>query len=108
VAQPPLEKTLRLPDLAGLHQRLVVRQKLEPLGVHEAADYLYHHLRLAGGRPEQVLTGEAAEMLARATRGVPRLLNQAAYQALGLAQEADSRCVDAEAALEALALFGLE
>jgi len=108
VAQPALEKTLNLPELAGLRQRLVVRTQLEPLGVHEAVDYLYHQLRLAGGRPAQVLAGEAAEVLAQGTRGVPRLLSQAAYQALGLAHQAGARCVDVEAALEALAVLGLE
>src|SRR5262249_54252435 len=108
IAQPTVEKTLRLPELSGLCQRLVVRGKLEPLGVHEAVDYLYHQLRLAGGRPDQILSGEAAEILPRATRGGPRLLNQAATQGLDLAQEAGSRSVAAEAALEALCVLGLE
>jgi hypothetical protein len=39
---------------------------------------------------------------------VPRLLNQAAHQALLLACAAGSAAVDAEAALEALALLGLQ
>jgi general secretion pathway protein A len=108
IAQPTLGKTLRLPELASFGQRLLVRCKLEALDVHEAADFLYHQLRLAGGRPEQILSGEAAELLARATRGVPRLLNQAAYQALALAQDAGCHYVDAEAAIEALALLGLD
>ena len=38
---------------------------------------------------------------------MPRLLNQAAHQALNLAAEAGAAEVDAEAALEALALLGL-
>src|SRR5262249_16379958 len=76
--QPGLLKIVRQPELAGLSQRLVVRGTLEPLGVEEAADYLLHALRGAGGRPEKILDGEAMEILARATRGIPRLLNQAA------------------------------
>ncbi len=47
-------------------------------------------------------------MLARSTGGVPRLLNQAARQALVLADAADSSYVDVEAALEALATLGIE
>jgi hypothetical protein len=51
--------------------------------------------------------GEALELLARQTRGIPRLLNQAAHQALSLAAETGAAQVDAEAVLEALAMLGL-
>jgi type II secretory pathway predicted ATPase ExeA len=108
LAQPPLRETLRHPGLASLRQRLAVRVELDPLGVEEAADYLLHHLRQAGGGTEPVLTDEALELLARGTHGVPRLLNQAAHQAMVLAQEAGAGQVDVEAALEALAGLGLE
>src|SRR5262249_21920591 len=106
--QPGLLETLRLPELAAFNQRVLVRARLDPLGVEEAVDYLLHHLRAAGGRPERVLTEDGLELLARQTRGVPRLLNQAAHQALSLADAADVSLVDAEAALEALAALGLE
>jgi type II secretory pathway predicted ATPase ExeA len=105
---PALLETLRLPELAAFRQRLAVRVELLPLALQEAADYLLHHLRVAGGRPERVLADEALELLARATGGVPRLLNQAAHLALALAQEAGAAQVDIEAALEALHLLGLE
>jgi type II secretory pathway predicted ATPase ExeA len=106
--QPGLLETLRLPELAAFNQRVLARARLDPLGVDEAIDYLLHHLRAAGGRPERVITEDGLELLARQTRGVPRLLNQAAHQALTLADSADASLVDAEAALEALALLGLE
>lgn len=108
VGQPALEQLLREPALAALRQRTSVRASVEPLGVAEAADYLLHHLRIAGGRPERILTDEAAELLARSTGGVPRLLNQAGHQALALAAEAGAAEVEVEIALEALALLGLE
>jgi type II secretory pathway predicted ATPase ExeA len=108
VGQGGLLETLARPELAGLRQRLVVRSRLEALPLQEAADYLAHHLRVAGGRPERLLADEAAEVLARATGGVPRLLNQAAHLALGLAAETGAAEVDVEAALEALNLLGLE
>ncbi len=107
-AQPALLDLLRRPDLTCLAQRLAVRLAVEPMSTQEAADYLLHHLRVAGGRPQEILTPEALELLARATRGIPRLLNQAAHQALGLTHAGGGACVDAEAALEALALLGLE
>jgi type II secretory pathway predicted ATPase ExeA len=107
IGLPPLLETLRRPELAALRQRLAVRVCLGPLPLEEAADYLLHHLRVAGGRTGQILSDEALELLARFTHGVPRLLNQAAHQALALAAEAGGGQVDAEAALEALALLDL-
>ncbi len=107
VGHPTLMQTLRRPELAALWQRVAVRAEVEPLPLQEAADYLLHHVRVAGGKPERLFADEALELLSRQTGGVPRLLNQAAHQALRLAAEADAGQVDAEAALEALAMLGL-
>src|SRR5262249_52871575 len=93
LGQPELLDSLGRPELASLRQRVAVRATLEPLGVEEAADYLLHHLRAAGARAEQVLVDEALELLARNTHGVPRLLNQAAHQALRLAAEIGAEAV---------------
>lgn len=108
VGLPSLAERLAGPELPALRQRVVVRVRLEPLGPVEAADYLLHHLRLAGARPEAVIAPDALALLARSTVGVPRLLNQAAHQALRLATTADAGQVDCEAVLEALNLLGLE
>jgi hypothetical protein len=107
VAQPDIHVMLARPALRALAQRLAVRVQLEPLGPEEAADYLLHQVRASGGRPDDLLTEEAVEILARGTGGVPRLLNQAAHQALTLAYTAGAALVDAEAALEALDHLGL-
>jgi type II secretory pathway predicted ATPase ExeA len=106
--QAELMETLRRPELASLRQRLAVRIELGPLPLQEAADYLLHHLRVAGVQPETIVTDEVVEILARGSGGVPRLLNQAAHLALNLAGEAGAEQVDVEAALEALAQLGLE
>jgi type II secretory pathway predicted ATPase ExeA len=108
VGQENLLETLRLPELAVLNQRLEVRTQLEPLGVEEAADYVLHHLRRAGARPEAVVSDESLELLARHTRGVPRVLNRVCREALALAEAADAAYVDVEAVLEALAAMGIE
>jgi type II secretory pathway predicted ATPase ExeA len=107
VGQTSLLETLRRPELASLRQRAAVRVELEPMEVQEAADYLLHHLRVAGGKPEAIITDEAVELLANATRGVPRLLNQAANQALRLTEEGEAEQVDVESVLEALEMLGL-
>jgi type II secretory pathway predicted ATPase ExeA len=105
--QPTLLTTLQRPDLAAFRQRVTVRATLGAWSVEEAADFLLHQLRQAGGRAEALITEEALELLARGSGGVPRLLNQAAHQAFRLAALAESRRVDAEAALEALSALGL-
>jgi type II secretory pathway predicted ATPase ExeA len=106
-AQPAILESLRSPGLAALNQRLAVCARLDPLGLHEAADYVVHHLRAAGGRPDRIVSDEALEILARGTRGIPRLLNRAMNQALTLAFMAGATQVDAEAALETLSALGL-
>ncbi len=107
LAQTEFEGTLHRPGLAAFRQRLGALARLHPLGLHEAADYLIHHLRLAGGQAETFLTDEALEVLARGAGGVPRLLNRAGHTALRLAWQAGAETVDAEVALESLALCGL-
>jgi type II secretory pathway predicted ATPase ExeA len=107
LAQPLIAETIKQPLLQGWRQRMAAHTHVGPLAVEEAYDYLLHHLRLAGGKPEQIFDEAGLESLARGTHGVPRLLNQAAHQALVLADAGELDCVDAEAALEALAVLGL-
>jgi type II secretory pathway predicted ATPase ExeA len=107
IAQPDIASVLELPQLVTVRQRLAIRARLDPLTLEESADFLRHQLRLAGGRPERLIADEALVLLAQTTQGVPRLLNQAAHQAFHLAFEASASQVDVEAALEALAVLGL-
>lgn len=107
LAQPSIVTTLRQPGLESLQQRIAVRPVLHRLEVEEAYDYLLHHVRLAGGKPEKIFDDTALETIARGAQGIPRCLNQAAHQAMVLAAEGELAKVDAEAALEALAQLGL-
>lgn len=108
VAQPAFADTLALPVLASFRQRLGQRISLEPLTLEESVDFLAHHVRTAGGRPEKVFSEEALEVIARACRGLPRLLNQAGRNALDLAFSVGEKLVDVEITLEALAAHGLQ
>ncbi|MCS6978045.1 MAG: AAA family ATPase [Gemmatales bacterium] len=104
---PMLAEMIRRPGLIALQQRIRTRIELCPLDRHESADYVAHQIRVAGGRPEQVFSEEALEMLARACRGVPRLLNHAADLAMQLAAAGEMATVDAEAVADALHDLGL-
>ena len=107
VGHPDLLLTLASPRLESLRQRLIVRPTIEPLGVEEAADYVLHHLRAAGGSTDDIVDGETLELIARQTAGVPRLLNQVMHHALRLAATMECSSVELECALESLAAFGL-
>jgi type II secretory pathway predicted ATPase ExeA len=108
VAQPSILETLRRPDLKALAQRLMVRTELYRLTPDESADYVLHHLRVAGARPEALIDDEALGLVARGSGGLPRVLNQIAHVALALTCEAGSGRVDAEGVLEAMARLGVE
>jgi general secretion pathway protein A len=107
LAHPSLTRSLLQPGLESLHQRIAVRSTLGALEVDEAYDYLLHHLRLAGGKPENIFDDTALEAIARGADGIPRCLNQAAHLAMVLANEGELPKVDAEAALEALSMLGM-
>jgi type II secretory pathway predicted ATPase ExeA len=107
LAQPTILRTLQQPGLESLQQRLAVRSTLGALQPDEAYDYLLHHLRLAGGKPEKIFDETAFEVIARGTHGIPRCLNQAAHQAMLLAEQGELPNIDAEAALEALSMLGM-
>ena len=108
LAQMPILDTLKQPKMASLNQRLAVRMVLPALTAEDSHDYLRHQIKVVGGRPESVFDEEALDILARGSRGIPRLLNQSAYQALQLADVGDLKRVDAECAAEALQRLGLE
>jgi type II secretory pathway predicted ATPase ExeA len=108
VAQPTLRAALGRPACEPFAQRVAVRAAVEPLTPEESAAYLRHQMAAAGGDPAAVLDDGAVSQLAGACGGVPRVLNQAAALAAGLAAEAGAELIDVEAALEALTRLGLE
>jgi general secretion pathway protein A len=107
LAQPRILEALRQPGLESLQQRVAVRAALGALDIEEAYDYILHHIRFAGAKPEKLFDESALESIARGARGIPRCLNQAMHQALVLAEEGELPKVDAEAALEALSSLGM-
>jgi type II secretory pathway predicted ATPase ExeA len=108
IGLPRLMETIEQPGMEVFRQRASVCCKLPPLSVEEAADYLLHQVRQAGGRPDQLLGEDVLDILSHACRGVPRFLNQAAHLAFTLAAEAGAGNVDAEAAVDAVTRLGLD
>lgn len=94
--QPGLEATLRADDLQQLDQRISRRVRLEPLTREEVEQYIAHRLRVAGAEARVSFTGEAAEVIHRHARGVPRLVNLIADRSLDEAQKAGAMAVSAD------------
>ena len=107
VAQPSLRTALRRPSHELFADRVAVRASVDPLSSEEAAAYLCHRVRAAGGEPSRVLGAEAVALLVGACGGLPRALNRAAGLAFELGAEAGADQIDAEAALEALSRLGI-
>ena len=107
VAQPALRDLLRRPGCAAVATRIAARCALDPLAADESVAYLRYRVSAAGGDPAAVFDEGAAELLAGACGGLPRVLNRAAALAFELAAEAGAEVVDAEAVIEALGRLGI-
>ena len=95
VGQPELNETLDAPGLEQLTQRVRLRFHIAALTEAEAADYVYHRLRIAGAaNPEALFTQDAIPVIYEYTGGIPRLINTLCDTALTCAFADDSAGVD--------------
>jgi general secretion pathway protein A len=81
VGQQQLRVMLRAPELTQFAQRVSADYHLLPLTAHDATRYVWHRLRVAGGRLN-LFKRDALGMVYTASRGVPRLINQLCDTAL--------------------------
>jgi len=79
LGQPELKK--RIKDLEQLNQRINVRYHLKGLNEEETREYIGHRLKIAQSR-KPIFTRAAVPMLFRCSRGIPRLINTIATNAL--------------------------
>jgi len=101
VGQPSLRQRLRLGAFAALDQRVALRYGLPPMSQADTAEYLAHHLRLAG-RADTLFSDDAVARIHKASRGLPRAVNNIAVQALIAAYAANASIVDDKAARAAV------
>jgi type II secretory pathway predicted ATPase ExeA len=89
IGQPELRQRVRERGGEPFAQRIGVAYHVGPLDEEETGSYVAHRLAVAG-RTEPLFTGEAIGALHRASRGLPRRINQLAANALleGFAREA--------------------
>jgi len=101
LGQPQLRRRLRLGSFAALDQRIALRYELSGLTAVESADYLHHHLKLAG-REDRLFSDDAIALIHDAANGIPRQLNNLATQALIATYAENKSLVDESAARAAI------
>jgi putative secretion ATPase (PEP-CTERM system associated) len=75
VGQPELKRTLLLPELLQLRQRINISYHIAPLTIDETSAYIKHRLTIAGNPDAIRLQDDMLEVIYRFSRGIPRLIN---------------------------------
>ncbi len=101
VGQPTLRRTMKLAVLAALEQRTALRYTMPGMTSAETTSYINHHLNLAG-RPDQLFTEDALNLIHSTSRGYPRAVNNLALQSLVAAFATGKNLVDEPAARAAV------
>jgi type II secretory pathway predicted ATPase ExeA len=101
VGQPTLRRTMKLAVLAALEQRTSLRYTMPGMTQAETASYIAHHVNLAG-RPDQLFTEDAMNLIHTTGRGYPRAVNNLALQSLVAAFVAGKNLVDEAATRSAV------
>ena len=71
VGQPQLRRRLRMGSFAALDQRIALRYQLAGMDASESAEYLCHHLKLAG-REDRLFSDDAVALLHERSRAPRR------------------------------------
>lgn len=101
VGQPELNLTLNHPSLRQLKQRISLRYHIPPLTRTETLDYIVQRLRIAGATG-RIFTDRALDEIYYYSRGIPRLINILADNALLTAYAKEQRLVDEATVIEAV------
>jgi general secretion pathway protein A len=75
VGQSEFNKTVDLPELLQLRQRIQVRYHLSPLRQNEIRGYINHRLQVAGSDGTVKFTEDACAKIFEFSGGIPRLIN---------------------------------
>lgn len=90
LGQPELKEVLAREELRQLRQRILVHYELHPLSAEDVGNYIQHRLTLAGGTGRPAFTRWALRAVHRASKGIPRIVNNLCDKALLAAFVRDS------------------
>ena len=95
VGQPELRDKLKKPELHQFAQRISVDFFLPQLSQNEAIEYINHRLQVAGGH-QDIFEQNAKVIIAHASKGLPRMINNLCDMALVYAFGELKKQVDVE------------
>lgn len=93
LGHPVLKARLKLSPYAALKQRISFSYHLTGLEQDEVSPYIAHLLKLAG-RTKQIFTDEAIALLFNYSKGLPRVINSLAHEALYQAATQEKAVID--------------
>jgi general secretion pathway protein A len=95
--QPQLAENIGSPELVQLRQRVSIFARLNPFTAEETSLYVAHRLRIAGCASEMPLfTKDALALIAQASEGIPRNINNLCFNALSLGAALQQKPIDRE------------
>jgi general secretion pathway protein A len=100
--QPELARKLKNPRLAQLSQRIAVLTGLSHLPESETAQYICHRLQVGGYEGPDIFTAASTALIAKASRGIPRNINNICFNAMSLAFAMGCKRIGPEIVQEAL------
>jgi len=80
--QPELDVVLAKKNLRQLKQRITFQHYLKPLQRKDIEQYISHRMILAGYKGGRLFDAKAINLLCRASKGIPRLVNILCHKAL--------------------------
>jgi general secretion pathway protein A len=82
MGQPELKDVLAREELRQLRQRILVHYELHPLSLGDMTHYIQHRLTLAGSTGRPSFTPWAMRAIHKASRGIPRIVNNLCDKAM--------------------------
>jgi type II secretory pathway predicted ATPase ExeA len=93
--QPQLSGKLLQSSLIQLRQRISTVCHIDPLSAEEIAGYIDYRVKMAGYLGRSLFAEDAIKLIAEASQGTPRVINNLCYKSLALCSKLKSRQVDA-------------
>jgi general secretion pathway protein A len=107
--QPQLAEKLASPDLVQLRQRISIIARLNPFSAEETALYIGHRSQIAGlAAGSQLFSESALALIAQASEGIPRNINNLCFNALSLGCALKQKTIGAEIIREVLGDLDLQ
>ena len=97
--QTDLKRIMDFAVMEPLSQRLQMRYHMPPLNPEQAAEYVEHHLRLAGAT-EPIFAPDALAALFEQSFGIPRRIGNITIQSMLFAMMEQKRTIDADTVLK--------